>query len=104
MVDALRGAGLPRPQVLETATHRLSHAYPIYEKGFEPGLERLHAWIDDQPRLLTFGRQGLFVHDNAHHALAMAWDAVDCLEPGGGFNVQRWRRARESFAEHVVED
>ena len=104
VVATLRAAGLPEPRVAEVATHRLSHAYPVYEKGFEAALDRLHTWVDEQPRLLTFGRQGLFVHDNAHHALAMAWDAADCLQPGGGFNVERWRRARESFAQHVVED
>jgi protoporphyrinogen oxidase len=103
-LSALAGSDLPEPRVLEVATHRLSHAYPVYERGFERALERLHAWLDGQPRLLTFGRQGLFVHDNAHHALAMAWDAADCLEPGGGFNEARWHRARESFREHVVED
>lgn len=101
---ALRGSGLPEPPVGEVASHRLGHAYPVYERGFEPALEQLHAWIDEQPRLLTFGRQGLFVHDNAHHALAMAWAAADALEPGGGFNERRWRAARESFREHVVED
>ena len=103
-LGALRGSGLPEPPVVEVATHRLSHAYPVYARGFETALEGLHAWIDDQPRLLTFGRQGLFVHDNAHHALAMAWDAADCLEPDGRFNERRWRRALESFGEHVVED
>ena len=104
VVAGLRGAGLPEPAVSDVVTHRLSHAYPVYERGFEEPLGRVHAWLDEQPRLLTFGRQGLFVHDNAHHALAMAWDAADCLEPGGGFNEARWRRARESFREHVVED
>ena len=104
VLGALRGSGLPEPAVLSVETHRLPHAYPVYEIGFEPALERLHAWIDEQPRLLTFGRQGLFVHDNAHHALAMAWDAADSLEPDGGFNERRWRAARESFREHVVED
>ncbi|HEX2295226.1 MAG TPA: FAD-dependent oxidoreductase [Actinomycetota bacterium] len=101
---ALSDSDLPVPDVSEVVTHRLSHAYPVYERGFEGPLDELHAWIDAQARLLTFGRQGLFVHDNAHHALAMAWDAAGCLEPGGGFNEARWLRARESFAEHVVED
>jgi protoporphyrinogen oxidase len=104
VVGALRGAGLPEPRVAEVATHRLAHAYPIYELGFERALKPLHDWLDAQPRLLTFGRQGLFVHDNAHHALAMAWDAAGCLEPDGGFNEGRWRSAKESFRSHVVED
>lgn len=104
VLAALRGAGLPEPEVEEVVMHRLSHAYPVYELGFETFLEPLHDWLDAQPRLLTFGRQGLFVHDNAHHALAMAWDAAGCLEPGGAFNESRWLRAKESFRSHVVED
>jgi protoporphyrinogen oxidase len=104
VLEALAGAGLPPPRVAGVHTHRLSHAYPVYESGFERALEPLHAWIDSCPRLLTFGRQGLFVHDNAHHALAMAWDAAGCLEPGGGFSREGWRRAREGWRSHVVED
>ncbi len=104
VLAALRGAGLAEPRVAEVVTHRLSHAYPVYELGFEAFLEPVHDWIDAQPRLLTFGRQGLFVHDNAHHALAMAWDAAGCLEPGGAFNRERWHRARRGWRSHVVED
>ena len=33
-------------------------------------------WLGELERLLTFGRQGLFVHDNTHHALYMAYAAV----------------------------
>jgi protoporphyrinogen oxidase len=104
VLEALRGASLPEPRIVAVHTHRLGHAYPVYEAGFERFLDPLHEWVDAQERLLTFGRQGLFVHDNAHHALAMAWDAVECLEPGGGFNRARWRRAQEGFRSHVVED
>ena len=104
VLAALDRAGLPAPRVAGTASHRLPYAYPVYEVGFERMLDPLHAWIDGLPRVLTFGRQGLFVHDNAHHALAMAWDAVSCLEPGGGFNRARWLEAKESWRSHVVED
>lgn len=103
-VNALEDAGLVPPSLLESAIHRVPFAYPVYETGFERALEPLMSWIDEQPRLLTFGRQGLFVHDNAHHALAMAWDAVDCLDESGGFDVVRWQAAQERFRSHVVED
>ena len=52
----------------------------------------------------TFGRAGLFAHDNTHHALVMAQGAADCLGPGGAFDEAAWARARESFRSHVVED
>jgi hypothetical protein len=55
------------------------------------------------PRLLSYGRQGLFAHDNTHHALFMAYSAVDCLVDGK-FDQDKWRKYREVFATHVVED
>jgi len=92
----------PRPSVVEV--RRLSHAYPIYRVGYEQAFDALDSWAESVPRLLTFGRQGLFAHDNSHHALAMAWAAADALRPGGGFDGNSWRRARERFRSHVVED
>jgi hypothetical protein len=51
----------------------------------------------------TFGRLGLFAHDNTHHAMVMAYDAVAALA-GGGWDRQAWAAARARFASHVVED
>ena len=104
VADGLVEAGLPRPPIAEVEVVRLRHAYPILRTGFEARLARLDAWAAAQPSLLTLGRQGLFVHDNAHHALAMAWAAVDCLRPDGGFDADGWAAARRRFATHVVED
>ena len=61
-------------------------------------------WLAGIRGLLTFGRQGLFAHDNTHHALAMAHAAVDCLQRDGAFNEAKWREYREHFETHVVED
>jgi protoporphyrinogen oxidase len=82
---------------------RVPRVYPVYRVGYERSLEELEAWAAAQPRLLSFGRQGLFVHDNAHHALAMAWEAAAALT-ADGFDEASWSRARERFATHVVED
>lgn len=93
---------LPRPPV-KVQVARLPHAYPVYLTGYERHLEPLDAWISAQPRFLTYGRQGLFQHDNTHHALAMAYAAVDCLDDGE-FSDQKWAEYREVFKTHVVED
>jgi protoporphyrinogen oxidase len=104
VVRDIRNAGLPltRPPV---AVHvkRLRHAYPVYLNGYERHFEALDAWASSQPRLLTFGRQGLFAHDNTHHALFMAYSAVDCLT-SDGFDAARWAGFRRIFTTHVVED
>jgi hypothetical protein len=54
--------------------------------------------------VLTFGRQGLFAHDNTHHTLAMAYAAEECLADDGTIDAARWTRHRREFESHVVED
>lgn len=104
VADDLAAAGIPLPAAPErTHVVRLSHAYPIYLSGYEEPFGRLDRWATALPGILTYGRQGLFAHDNTHHALAMAYAAADCLE-GGAFDRERWADYREDFEEHVVED
>jgi protoporphyrinogen oxidase len=91
-------------KILQVAVKRLPFAYPIYQEGYEKSFELLDAWAGSLPNVLTFGRQGLFAHDNTHHALAMAYGAVDCLDERGDFDSLRWQNYRAEFAKHVVED
>lgn len=100
---ALAATGLPPVRVRTVAVRRLPRVYPIYEVGFENSLEPLDRWARSLPAVTTLGRLGLFTHDNSHHALAMAYDAVDALRPDG-FDHRAWSAARDRFAEHVVED
>jgi protoporphyrinogen oxidase len=101
----LADAGLPiRAKIRRTVTRRLAFAYPVYDHAFEPSFDAIDRYIGGFQGLLTFGRQGLFAHDNTHHALATAHAAVDCLQPDGGFDGDKWRAYRRVFATHVVED
>lgn len=96
--------GLPQgPRIRRAFTRRLAHAYPVYDREYEAHFKVLDSWIEGVEGLLTFGRQGLFAHDNTHHALAMAYGAVDCFS-NGVFDKKRWARYREEFLTHVVED
>jgi protoporphyrinogen oxidase len=102
--DGLKTAGIPvRAPVLEIVTRRLRQAYPIYHRGYETHFERLDCWLGRIDGLLTFGRQGLFAHDNTHHALYMAYCAADCLVDAR-FDHTRWAAYRRIFESHVVED
>ncbi|HEV8424089.1 MAG TPA: hypothetical protein VGS14_02715 [Actinomycetes bacterium] len=101
----LRDRGLPEPgPVRAVAVRRLAAAYPVYRAGYAAAFEALDAWAAAQPALLSFGRLGLFAHDNTHHALAMAWAAADALGPDGSFDHTAWAAARQAFTGHVVED
>jgi protoporphyrinogen oxidase len=103
--DSLARCGLPiKSRVVQAEVKRLSHAYPIYRQGYEEAFALQDEWIAGLDRILTFGRQGLFAHDNTHHALAMAYAAVDCLKETGEFDLTRWEDYRAEFAKHVVED
>jgi protoporphyrinogen oxidase len=103
--SALRDRDLPDPGPVRSVTvRRLPHAYPVYRVGYGAHLQALDAWAAAQPGLLSFGRLGLFAHDNTHHALAMAWAAADALGPDGSFDHTAWATARERFSGHVVED
>lgn len=103
--ETLAATGLAVPEPSRAEVHRVEHAYPVYDLGFASELERTLAWAESlEPRLLTLGRNGLFAHDNAHHALAMAYAAVDAFGGDAPNSRERWRAARRGFAENVVED
>jgi protoporphyrinogen oxidase len=100
----LERAGIPLPGRPSALTvRRLRHAYPIYTHGYDKPFDELDRWIDSVPDFLSYGRQGLFAHDNTHHALFMAYSAVDCLVDGR-FDEDRWSEYRKVFNTHVVVD
>jgi protoporphyrinogen oxidase len=101
----LEAAGLPvKARVLKSFTRKLRFAYPVYRRGYEELFGALDEWLSSLDGLLHYGRQGLFAHDNTHHALYMAYAAVDCFSPDGGFDLEHWAEFRKVFETHVVED
>ncbi|MEP6572344.1 MAG: FAD-dependent oxidoreductase [Gemmatimonadota bacterium] len=104
VADDLARAGIPLPcPPASVQVRRLRQAYPIYVNGYEHAFGTLDHWVEGLPRLLSYGRQGLFAHDNTHHALYMAYCAAQCLTEKG-FDSDRWAEYRKVFATHVVED
>ena len=105
MCGWLGAVGLPvTAKVNRTVTRRLGQAYPVYDRHYEESFRVMDEWIASIRGLLTFGRQGLFAHDNTHHALAMAYAAAECLAPTGEFDTEKWAEHRRVFETHVVED
>jgi protoporphyrinogen oxidase len=102
--DALARTELPTPTPIDVVVRRVPSAYPVYRVGYADAFDTVDAWASSLPRVLHFGRQGLFAHDNTHHALAMAWAAADALGSGSVVDLEQWTRARADFATHVVED
>ncbi len=105
VADGLARSGIPLPATpIEIVVKRAKNAYPIYGTGYETAVDTVDGWLSGLEGLVFFGRQGLFAHDNTHHALRMAYAAVSCLGADGRFDRSEWARRREEFKAHVVED
>lgn len=99
----LRRAGLPGawPAIL----HRddIDCAYPLYEMDFRAKLDKVEEALGVWP-VVSFGRQGFFMHDNFHHAVGAGLEAARCLGPGMVWDSVRWRASREAFRAGAVVD
>ncbi|MCL5288150.1 MAG: FAD-dependent oxidoreductase, partial [Acidobacteria bacterium] len=105
LVEWLGQAGLPvRSRLLKATTRKLRQAYPVYRRGYEKYFHVMDEWLEGLQGLVHYGRQALFAHDNTHHALYMAYAAVDCFGADGKFDEERWGMFRRIFETHVVED
>lgn len=100
----LRTNDLPTPQVTGISVKRVASAYPVYKIGYRPHVDAVEDWIQSLPGVTTFGRAGLFAHDNTHHGLVMAQRVIACVRNDGSFDDEAWAADRESFRAHVVED
>ncbi len=105
VLDCLASVDLPvRTRIKAVTVQRLPQAYPVYQRDYEGHLDHIDQWLGNMDNLITFGRQGLFVHDNTHHSLYMAYCAVNCLDEKGWFDREQWQKCRHIFETHVVED
>lgn len=104
VAEAAAGARLPPVDPIDVVVRRVPVAYPVYDVGFEDGLAEVRRWLSTLDRVVSFGRNGLFAHDNTHHALAEAFAAADCLGPDGAWDAAAWSAVSARFAAHVVED
>jgi protoporphyrinogen oxidase len=102
--EALAGMGLPAADPVEVVVKRVPAAYPVYDLGYSKSFDTLLSWAESIPGLLTFGRHGLFAHNNSHHALDMGWAAAGALGSDGSFDEAAWASSLARFASHVVED
>tara|TARA_R110002072_G_scaffold226404_1_gene383390 strand:- start:256 stop:789 length:534 start_codon:yes stop_codon:yes gene_type:complete len=103
--EGLAKAGLKvNSNITDIKLKKIPFAYPLYTTGYEKNFELVDEWLDKLDGLLSFGRQGLYAHDNTHHAMYMAKAAADCLNENGSIDTAAWQAARKIFESHVVED
>jgi protoporphyrinogen oxidase len=103
--DGLAKAGLPvRVPIIDVRVRRIPFAYPLFGVGYEKHFATMDEWVSGLDGILSFGRQGLYAHDNTHHAIFMAQAAAGCLLEDGTIDAVAWRAQRKIFESHVVED
>jgi protoporphyrinogen oxidase len=100
----LVACGLPDPAPRAIHVERRARVYPVYLRGTDQHRAIVDRWIDGLPNVAVIGRQGLFAHDNTHHALLTGHAAASCIASDGRLDVAAWRSRRAAFADHVVED
>lgn len=105
VIEAMRAAGLHIDSAIAGfTTRRIPYAYPIYDVGYERSFDIVDDWMSGLARVVTFGRQGLYAHNNVHHVLEMAYAAAESLSPDGSFDRARWTHFRTAFDRQVVVD
>jgi protoporphyrinogen oxidase len=109
LVAALAADGLPPIAPVGVEVVRLPAVYPVHRPGADWELARAESWLATTPagaagRVVTAGRQGLFVPDNTHHVIAMGRAAAQALRPDGTVDRAHWQAARAAFRATVVED
>ncbi len=105
VLAGLKEAGLPVGVPVEGClVKRLPAVYPVYDLQFASRWAVVEKYFDKIPNFVTFGRQGLFIHDNIHHALETAYQAAECLEENLVWNKSRWKQIREEYKKRVVVD
>lgn len=103
-LEGLAASGLSVSGARGFFTRRITEAYPSYPLGWHRHFGTVDQWLTRVPGLVSLGRQGLFVHDNTHHAMEMGSVAAGCFDQATGWDSGGWSVARERFRKNVVED
>ncbi len=104
VLNDLKKAGLPIKQIKNQLVKRIKNVYPIYDLESTKRIKTINTFLDTFDNLVSFGRQGLFIHDNIHHAMQMAYLTELCLSNNAKWNNQKWIELRKSFGNYIVED
>ena len=89
-------------QIIDFFVEKEKYAYPIYYKNYKYHLDRIKDYYYSKGVLLN-GRQGLFLHNNQHHSIEMAYYGskalIDSKQP-----YKYWKNIEQKFDEYKVTD
>jgi protoporphyrinogen oxidase len=89
-------------QVIDFFVHKEKYAYPIYLKDYMYHLNSIKDYYYSNGVMLN-GRQGLFLHNNQHHSIEMAYYASKALISSKKPNFY-WKNIERKFDEYKVTD
>ncbi|MCB2154651.1 FAD-dependent oxidoreductase [bacterium] len=79
-LDGLEKTGLLKSsEIANTLVHRIPHTYPLYDLDYRRRLNFVWRYLARYPRLISVGRQGLFLHNNMDHSIHMGFRAADVV-------------------------
>ncbi len=104
-LDDLEKAGMPVACRIEQVFKKsVRYAYPLYERNYGWNMTIINTFLEGITNLICLGRHGLFLHDNIHHDMDMAYTAVSCVQNDCSFDTGRWLGQLPRFKDQVVED
>ena len=81
----LGAIGLVDPaRVSDGTVVRMPKAYPVYDRGYEQGLDRVREYLGGFANLQAAGRNGLHKYNNQDHSMVTAMLAASALMGGKG--------------------
>ncbi|MEO8376692.1 MAG: FAD-dependent oxidoreductase, partial [Candidatus Sumerlaeota bacterium] len=102
----LRGAervGLfKRSEVSKSLVHRIPYTYPIYDLGYRKRLDEIRKYLEKFPRVISTGRQGLFLHNNMDHSIHMGFRSADVMLNGGENPAREFYREIRKFQQFRI--
>lgn len=105
VTTAMETAGLPiRCPVEVVFTKKFRYAYPIYDLKYGWQLTIINTFLENIRNFVSLGRQGMFLHDNVHHDMDMAYTAAQCMHDNLSFDTDAWLTHQARFKEQTVED
>ncbi len=104
IIGDLVRAEIPVTNLIRCFSRRLDSVYPIYRIGYPGKLATIEKYLGEIDGLVTFGRQGLFTHDNIHHTMMMAERAASCFNRQAKWDREKWAGFSDEFDMYVVED
>ena len=81
-VSLLRTGWLKEEEIIDTAVHKISHAYPILELGYEEKLENIFSFLRGFGNLRLTGRNGRFVYAWIHDMIRFGREIAEEYAPG----------------------